>query len=537
MKAVWVLLAICVVLVICFFQLQRMISHGEQGAVQLAAADLPPSGESEKKVRKPAVAGAFYPRDSGELATMVDEYLADAGPQELPGKLIGLMAPHAGYVYSGPVAGFSYGALKGKQYDTVVVIGPSHSVRLPGAALTESDYWETPLGQVQIDRELGARLAELEPRFVEDDRVQRREHSIEVQVPFLQRTLRDFKLLPIQVWDFSLENCGAISHALVAALEGKNALLVASTDMTHYPAYDEACRIDKKTLELIRDWRIRDLPKWELEATASGVPELHCALCGLGPVMIVMDASRRLGANVAQVLKYANSGDVPVGDKRRCVGYGAVVFCEVEGQPAPKTEGLDAPTKTEVDKPSVESSEGELNEEQQKYLLSLARRAINNWVTKRERARPQNRDGIFGEKRAVFVTIEEHGELRGCIGSLTPQEPLVDAIVSRAIAAATTDPRFPPVQRGELPHLKLHVSVLSPVKPISDPSEIVIGKHGVIVKQGFRSGVFLPEVAVDQGWDRETMLSHLCAGKAGLPPDAWRKGAKLSVFTTQNFGD
>ena len=186
---------------------------------------------------------------------------------------------------------------------------------------------------------------------------------------------------------------------------------------------------------------------------------------------------------------------------------------------------------------NVGTSEGELSTEQQLHLLELARTAINHWVSERSRLQPDQREGIYSQQRAVFVTLRERGQLRGCIGTLEPQEALVDAVVSRAIGAATQDPRFPPVEERELPQLSVHVSVLSPVEPIGDPSEIVLGKHGVIVKHGGGSGVFLPQVAPEQGWDTETMLNRLCSGKAGLDEDAWRTGARLFVFTTQNFGD
>jgi len=185
----------------------------------------------------------------------------------------------------------------------------------------------------------------------------------------------------------------------------------------------------------------------------------------------------------------------------------------------------------------VHFSEGELSRKQQEYLLNLAREAVSAWVGEKRRVKGSQRDGVLGEPRAVFVTLREGGDLRGCIGTLEPEEPLVDAVVSRAIAAATQDPRFPPVSARELPLLEYHVSVLSPVKKVSDASEIELGKHGVIVSQGYQRGVFLPEVAPEQGWDRETMLNFLCEHKAGLPRDAWKRGAELSVFTTQNFGD
>jgi len=538
MKAVYWLLVMCALLLVCFFLLQAHIDDAAPKPTATATADtgVPAARAPKPTVRRPAVAGAFYPDDPAKLASMVDGYLADVPDQKLQGTLVALVSPHAGYVYSGPVAAYGFAAAKGKSYDTAVVVGPSHGARFSGAALSASDYWETPLGKVAIDRELGRELSALDSRFHEDDRAQADEHSLEVQLPFLQRTLKGFKLLPIQIADFSPRNLGAIAQALATALKGHNILLIASTDLSHYPAYDDARRVDGQTLDLIRDWKLKSLMRHEDASSRSGVPRLSCALCGLGPVVVVMDAAQRLGANHAEVLKYANSGDSPVGDKNRCVGYGALALCAVDGKPKPKVETY-MEARSENDEERFELSEGELNEEQQKYLLSLARRTINDWVTKRERVVPERRDGVFAEKRAVFVTINENGALRGCIGSLVAQEPLADAVVSRAIAASTEDPRFRPVERGELPDLELHVSVLSPMKPIDDASQIELGKHGVVVRQGYRSGVFLPEVAPEQGWDLETTLKHLCEGKAGLPADAWKKGAQLSVFTTQNFGD
>lgn len=539
MRVILLLLAVCLLLVGAYALREHIYASPPRDALRVAATELPPTPASGPAVRRPAVAGAFYPDDPQELAAMVDGFMARAGTPELPGSLVGLICPHAGYVYSGPVAGFSYAALKAvaNRPRTVVVVGGSHRRSFAGAAITESEAWVTPLGNVRIDQTLGERLLAADARFVRSDALMAGEHSIEVQFPFLQRSVPDAMVLPIQVADFSPQNCAAVARALVAVVDPASTVLIASTDLTHYPAYEEACRTDRKTLELLTQWRLQGLREWEEEAPASGVPELHCALCGLGPVLIVMEAARQMGANVARVLKYANSGDVPAGDKSRCVGYAAVALCHVEGKPANPGEPLETTPNTGGREHKMQTSEGELNQEQQEYLLDLARRTINEWVTKRQKVVPERRDGILGEKRAVFVTIREFGHLRGCIGTLEPQEALVDAVVSRAIAAATQDPRFDPVTPEELPRLKLHISVLSPVRRIRDASEIEIGKHGVIVSQGMRRGVFLPEVALDQGWDRETMLRYLCTEKAGLPADAWKKGATLEVFTTQSFGD
>jgi AmmeMemoRadiSam system protein A len=359
-----------------------------------------------------------------------------------------------------------------------------------------------------------------------------KEHSIEVHLPFAQLALGSFKLLPIQIGSLDARGLAALSEALATVLEGKRALLIASTDLSHYPAYEDARRVDREIVEMLEHWRLADLLTAEERAQDANVPDLQCRMCGVTAVVTVMQAAAKLGANKVNVLRCANSGDVPEGDKARCVGYCAAAITKTGGAPPPQIQRIVEETSAMTTPPRDQ----ELNDDQQAYVLELAKRAIDSYVIRREKVVPERREGILGEERAVFVTLNEDGRLRGCIGSLEPQEALVDAVVSRAIAAATQDPRFRPVERAELPKLEIHVSVLSPLRQVSGASEIEIGRHGIIVRQGFRSGVFLPEVATEQGWDLETTLNHLCEGKAGLSADAWRRGADLYVFTTQSIG-
>lgn len=179
----------------------------------------------------------------------------------------------------------------------------------------------------------------------------------------------------------------------------------------------------------------------------------------------------------------------------------------------------------------------ELNEQQQQILLRLARTTIKHYVTDCTVPDLPEGDPALLRERAVFVTLHKHGQLRGCIGSLEPREPLAAAVRSSAISAATQDPRFPPVTPDEVDDLQIEISVLSPLRRIERPEDITVGVHGVVVARGMRRGVFLPQVAPEQGWDRDTMLSYLCAHKAGLPPDAWRRDCELYVFTTQVFSE
>ena len=276
------------------------------------------------------------------------------------GRIVAAIVPHAGYVYSGPVAAHAYAALKGSHFDTVVVIGPSHRSRFAGGCLPAASSWATPLGRVSVDTQLRDALAVGDGTFFVDDEPHAEEHSLEVQIPFLQTVLEDFRLLPVLVGSDGEANLESISSGLAAALKDRKALLVASTDLAHYPAYEAARTTDTKTLELIAQWDMEGLISRERKVADLGVPELHCALCGLGPVAITMEAARRLGANTVGVLKYANSGDAPGGDKSRCVGYGAVVLREVQGATGPKVKSPDPQASGQGDAVRMHTSEGEL---------------------------------------------------------------------------------------------------------------------------------------------------------------------------------
>ena len=273
------------------------------------------------KVRRPAVAGAFYPGSSRELTATVDKYLADAETKELQGELIALIAPHAGYVYSGHVAGHAYKQLQGKSIDTVVLVGPSHRYPVRGAAVSDSGAFQTPLGTVEIDEELASELIKQERRITSAPQVHDDEHCLEVHLPFLQRVLQQFKIVPILMYDFSDANCKMLSQALSSCLNGKNALLVASTDLCHYPNYEEAKKADSIVVSAISKFDPDLLRRDTDEYMRKPIRNLHCMLCGTGAVITVMQVAKQLGANAVEILKYANSGDVPFGDKSQVVGY------------------------------------------------------------------------------------------------------------------------------------------------------------------------------------------------------------------------
>ena len=252
---------------------------------------------------------------------------------------------------------------------------------------------------------------------------------------------------------------------------------------------------------------------------SEGVPGLSTCLCGEGPVRTVLTAARLLVADQAKVLRYANSGDVPRGSRGAVVGYCAVAIY----RPADKPAG------------AARTMENELNAEQERRLLAIAREAVEQYVKTGRTLELDESDPVLVRPGAAFVTPPTGGALRGCIGSLTAEAPLAEMVRTRAIDAATHDPRFRPVQPKELPELGIEISVLSPMERVDSAEEIDISRQGVVVSSGSRQGVFLPQVAAETGWSRDELLSHLCRDKAGLAADAWRKGAALQVFTVQAF--
>ncbi len=484
-------------------------------------------------VRRAVVAGQFYPADPAALQADVDEALTAAQVVPIEGDPIAIMAPHAGYVYSGGVAGWAWRQVQGRQYDVVVIVAPNHRVAgFKDISVYPAGRFETPLGQVPVDSAVAQALLSADPRIVYDPRCHEQEHAVEVQVPFLQRALPGVPLVAVVMGEPTPESAHRLAQALTGALQGKRALLVASSDMTHYPAYDDACRADAATLEVIA--RLDPTALWENEQhwLSQGVPNLYCTLCGLGPVMAVEEAAVALGANRATVVQYANSGDSPVGDRSQVVGYGAVVFWRSQTGGAGPTPVLPICTS-----PSTGADPVSLTVEDRATLLRLARETLTQYLAdgRIPRYDPPT-DSPLRTPSAVFVTLKRNGELRGCIGDVVAQMPLYLAVQRRALSAALEDPRFPPVQADELPQLTIEISVLSPLTPVRDVSEITVGTHGLLIVRGDQRGLLLPQVPVEQGWDRDEFLRQVCR-KAGLPDDAWRQGAQLYRFTADVFGE
>jgi len=505
-----------------------------------AAQEEPPP---EPKVRRPAAAGGFYPGSAETLRRQVDDCLEKAEVPDLPGRLVAVMVPHAGYVYSGGVAGYAYKLLQKRPFKTALVIGLSHGYPHAGGALDDADFWETPLGRVPVNTALRERLRQSGAGFEVEPLAHLQEHSVEVQLPFLQRIWTEFDIVPITFRQLTPGQRAKIADALAEVMKGRDdVVLIASTDMTHYPAYAEAVKCDQATLKAMATLDADQVETNEREWVGKGIPDLVCTLCGLEGVLVTLGVLERLGVKGVKVLKYANSGDTPLGDKSRVVGYGAVAFYRT-GEAAEGTTPPEKSSSTPASEKSAKAPEEKplkneelLSKAEQKKLLELARLSLEKHVRREKMPPVEVESARLKEKGAAFVTLKKHGELRGCIGHLQARLPLYQTVIEMAAAAALQDIRFLPVRPEELGDIDIEISYLTPMREITDVNEIEVGRHGIYITQGFRSGVLLPQVATEQGWDRDTFLQHTCL-KAGLPPDAWKRGAKIEIFTAQVFGE
>jgi AmmeMemoRadiSam system protein B/AmmeMemoRadiSam system protein A len=445
--------------------------------------------ETPPIVKKPAVAGQFYPADASQLSQMVDQYLSNALQMNLP-RIRGLVSPHAGYVYSGPVAAYGYRQLEGRQYKTVIIAGPSHYVAFRGFSIPNATLYETPLGNLTLSSKAFEMMKE--PAFVNDASIHDREHSVEAQLPFLQRTLKNFTIIPIVVGDMDPNNLAAILEKYA----DEDTLIIASSDLSHYYPYSDALRLDG--------------------ICTSAIPSLNytmmeaCQACGKIPVLALMKLAEKQGWR-GQLLEYKNSGDTAgAGDPGRVVGYSSIAF----------TDGFTI--------------------EEQDYLLSLSRRTLEAYVKNGTKIQADaETPPRLKQVQGCFTTLNENKQLRGCIGHILPQEPLYQCVIDNTINAAASDPRFRPVTADELTAIKIDISVLSVPKKLDYSNaedlknKLVPLTDGVVLKSGQRGATYLPQVW-EQLPDKEEFLTTLCE-KAGLSGDCWKQNPEISIYRAQVF--
>ncbi len=464
---------------------------------------------ADDAIRPSYLAGTWYPADKEELENIADSLLGMVKP--IDGKPIALIVPHAGYVFSGLVAAFGFKQIEAYDFEVAVILAADHQPPISDRISVWSEGgFETPLGVVPVDAELAQAIVDSHPLITADTASHAGEHPIEIQLPFLQSVCPNCTIVPILMGDDEQESVEALREALRENLKDRNAVVIASSDLSHYPKYEHAVAVDSDTLSAIEGGDPLQVQTIIRQSLGSGIPSLVTCACGEGPILVALQVAQDLGSNTITLLSYANSGDSPFGDKEQVVGYGSVMFWRYEPLG--------------------------LSTAQKKQLLSLARVSIEEFLENQEISKFTSGDPDFTRLTNVFVTLKIGEELRGCVGQMKATLPLSQAVQEAAVSAATQDIRFPPVEVDELPQLTIEISILSPFKRITDIETIEVGDHGLLIYKGGKSGVLLPQVAVEEGWDREEFLENLCL-KAGFPEDCWRENAALYTFETIDFGE
>ncbi len=482
---------------------------------------------SHSDVREPAVAGKFYPGSAARLRLAIEKFLQDAVPAKVE-KPVAIIVPHAGYIFSGQICADGFNQVSNQSYDVVVILGTNHTnPHYRKISLYPGSGFRTPLGTAAIDKSVMRSLVKADPADCALDKsLHEHEHSIEVIVPFVQVLFPKAKIVPAVVGSPDMQICDRFGQALARVLKDKRALIVASSDLSHYPAAEHANRVDRETLAAMAKLDPATFVKTVHAHMDGSILDLRTRACGEAPILAAMAAARSLGAARGVVVSYANSGDAPVGERARVVGYGAVALAADGAGKSISPSGQATPV----------AASAALRASDKKALLVLARETLSRIFLTDTVPLARGCHVNLQQPRGVFVTLKKEGELRGCIGRMVGDAPLCRLVGAMTLQAAFHDSRFRPLGADELKDTEIEISVLSPMKQVAGASDIVVGRDGVALSKEGRSAVFLPQVPTEQRWNREEMLDHLCL-KAGLKPGGWKEGAQLSTFQAVVFSE
>ncbi len=487
------------------------------GVVLLAAVRQSSIAQEEKTVRPAYCAGSWYPGDAAALTEKVDGLLERASPPDIGGKPVAVIAPHAGYRFSAPVAAAGYRCLRGHTYKRVIGLAFSHrnAGRYQGVAVQrEFSAYQTPLGKVPIDHEVVEDLWKNRSLFVWHPGIDRGEHSLELQLPFLQRVLKDFKLVPLLVGQMSASDYAEAARAVVPWVD-EDTLLVVSSDFTHFgPDYGyEPFKEDvPDKLRELGNKAAAQIMECDFDGFVDHLAKTSDSICGRGPIQLLLRILSMRGGAKGVRAAFDTSGNM-TGDWTNSVTYQSIVL---------------------VRRPD------KLNKNERHELLRIARQTATAHLNG-ENPPEVDDDRLPAALRAdgaCFVTLENHGQLRGCIGNMVATGPLYESVIYNAVQACR-DYRFVnnPVTVKELDQIDIEISYLTPMKQVKDTAEIIVGRHGLLITSGSRRGVLLPQVAYERGWTRKEFLAQTCR-KAGLPLDAWKQSStRIESFEAEVFGE
>lgn len=454
-------------------------------------------------------AGRFYEGDSAKLVQDLSYLFSIAKNHHLK-QVLALISPHAGYAYSGEVAATAFEQINpNKKYDNIFLIGSSHTLYLNGASVYAGGDYLTPLGKVKVNKALAEKLIKENSYLSFIPQAHLREHSLENQLPFLQYHMKyPFQIVPIIIGTENDTILQSLAKTLKPWFNERN-LFIISSDFSHYPRYRDAQKTDSLTAQSIIKNSVKTFKERLRYNALQNDPGLVTSACGHTAIETLLYITQGM-SNVSIVpLKYMNSGDAAIGDKKRVVGYFALA----------------------VVKHQKKKSTTNLSPADRQLLLHIARKTLQFYLAKGQL--PTWDTAAFPDaikvQSGAFVTLNKKGSLRGCIGQFVTDQPLYKTVEAMAVAAATQDYRFPPVQKQELQSIHIEISVLTPLKKIKSIDEMVLGRDGIYIRKGNHHGTFLPQVASETGWTKEEFLGHCAHDKAGLPWDGW-KTAELYTY-------
>jgi AmmeMemoRadiSam system protein B/AmmeMemoRadiSam system protein A len=464
----------------------------------------------------------WYTSDADALSKQIESFYKEAQVEPIE-DVIALILPHAGYRWSGQTAVMGLKTIN-KEYKRIVIIGPSHRVPMEEMlSVPRVTHYETPLGQIPLDVEFINQLLKY-PMVQNVPQTHKYEHSVQIELPLLQYKQKDFKFVPIVAGQCSLETIEK-AGAILKSLVDEDTLVIASSDFVHYGRSFNYVPFTENIPEKIKELDMgayKHIENLDAKGFLEYKQKTGATICGSVPIAILLSMLKE--PSKAHIIQYATSGQI-TGDFSNSVSYLSVVFSGIWGN-SPEI-------KPEANNP-------ELTDEDKEQLLILARKTIE-YALKNRRVPQVSELGVSISEamrcpRAAFVTLKKNSQLRGCIGDIFPQQPLYKSVMLNAINACFNDNRFPQVTEDERDSITIEISALTNPRPIASPDEIRIGVDGVILRKDGQSAVFLPQVAPEQGWDVDQMLTQLSL-KARLPANAWKEGASFQVFQAVVFGE
>jgi MEMO1 family protein len=467
--------------------------------------------------RQPAFAGTFYPASGSALEATLHQLFDEARPADLEGTVQTLIVPHAGYDYSGVVAASGYKSIPAETtYKNIFIIASSHREQFNGISVYSPGNYITPLGEVQVNTEIASALINGHQHISNYPPAHSREHSIEVQLPYLQYHFSKLPpIVPIVMGTSSLASARELATALMPYFTPDN-LFIISSDFSHYPSYKDAVRIDRATADAILTKDPETFYNSLRKSSNENVRNLVTPACGWSSIMTMLYmADQREDLELSPVF-YGNSGDFAEREKDRVVGYWTIAGCIVTPEERPF----------------------ELDSREKEQLLEISRSTLETFINegKLYEVPGKSLTSALKQPAGAFVSLYMGGRLRGCIGNFSPDRPLYSVVQEMTIAAATHDNRFAPVEASELRYISIELSVLTPLRKITSIDEFELGRDGIYMTKNGHSGTYLPQVAAETGWNKEEFLGHCAREKAGIGWDGW-KDADLYVYQAIVFGE